>query len=557
MAVFKCKICGGALDIYLEMTVGKCQFCGTVITLPRISSDKRANLYERANEHRRANEYDRAMGIYETILSEDPGDAEAYWSLVLCRYGVEYVEDPKTRKMIPICNRASTASVLDDRDYLNAIAHAEGEAKALYEEDARAIDAIRKGILEIAVNEKPFDVFICCKETDELGHRTPDSVIAQEIYEVLAQNGWRAFFSRITLKDKPGTEYEPYIFAALHSAEIMIVIGTKREYFEEVWVKNEWSRYLALIKGGAQKTLIPAYRDMRAEDLPSELRRLQAQNLGELGFLQDLIRGMDKIKKPRTNVLAKYHHGLVIVCGRQYNPEDAANFDFDDATRTITGYSKEPEGILVIPYGVRKIAPQVFMNCGKITKIVIMEDIFTEFGEEAFRGCVNLEEIGMPEKLKTVREGVFADCTAITKLDFNESLRTIKKNAFSGCTGLKNILFPDEFKTIEENAFACCTALESMTIPGKVSVADGAFAGCVNVKNVNITGEILKPLTWLKPFFEVKPPRIALEDIEVFDSNAYMGCDFLQTIKIPSSVDSIGKGALSSVGSRRSVEPGG
>ena len=88
MTVFKCKICGGSLDISPEMTVGTCQYCGTTMTLPRIGDDRRANLYARANAYRRANDYDRAMSVYETILAEDPSDAEACWSLALCKYGV-------------------------------------------------------------------------------------------------------------------------------------------------------------------------------------------------------------------------------------------------------------------------------------------------------------------------------------------------------------------------------------------------------------------------------------------------------------------------------------
>jgi hypothetical protein len=51
------------------MTVGTCQYCGTTMTLPRISDDKRANLYARANAYRRANDYDRAMSVYETVLA--------------------------------------------------------------------------------------------------------------------------------------------------------------------------------------------------------------------------------------------------------------------------------------------------------------------------------------------------------------------------------------------------------------------------------------------------------------------------------------------------------
>ena len=62
-------------------------------------------------------------------------------------------------------------------------------------------------------------------------------------------------------------------------------------------MKNEWSRYLALIKSGAKKTLIPAYRDMDPYDLPEEFSHLQAQDMSRLGFMQDLIRGIKKIVK--------------------------------------------------------------------------------------------------------------------------------------------------------------------------------------------------------------------------------------------------------------------
>ena len=122
-----------------------------------------------------------------------------------------------------------------------------------------------------------------------------DSVLATDLYHQLAQEGFKVFFSRITLEDKLGIAYEPYIFAALNSAKVMVVLGTKPEYFNAVWVKNEWSRYLALIRGGAKKVLIPAYRDMDPYDLPEEFSHLQAQDMSKLGFMQDLIRGIKKL----------------------------------------------------------------------------------------------------------------------------------------------------------------------------------------------------------------------------------------------------------------------
>ena len=301
MAVFKCKMCGGTIEFEKGATVGVCDSCGTKQTLPRLDDEKRANLYDRASHFRRNNDFDKAADIYEQILNEDNTDAEAYWSLVLCRYGIEYVEDPKTHKRIPTVNRAQFTSIYMDEDYKSAIQYADGYQKQIYEEEAKAIDDIQKGILEISSKEEPFDVFICYKETDANGRRTQDSVLANDLYHELTEEGFKVFFSRITLEDKLGTAYEPYIFAALNSAKVMVVLGTKPEYFNAVWVKNEWSRFLSLVKkSNGKKILIPAYRDMDPYDLPDEFSHLQAQDMSKLGFMQDLIRGIKKIISATT-----------------------------------------------------------------------------------------------------------------------------------------------------------------------------------------------------------------------------------------------------------------
>lgn len=235
------------------------------------------------------------MDIYEQILNEDNTDAEAYWSLVLCRYGIEYVEDPSSHKRIPTVNRAQFTSVFDDDNYKSALQYADGYQRSIYEKEAKAINEIQKGILAISQKEEPFDVFICYKETDNNGRRTPDSVLANDLYHQLTLEGFKVFFARITLEDKLGSAYEPYIFAALNSAKVMVVLGTKPEFFKAVWVRNEWSRYLALIKQGQKKMLIPAYKDMDPYDLPEEFSHLQALDMSKLGFMQDLIRGIKKI----------------------------------------------------------------------------------------------------------------------------------------------------------------------------------------------------------------------------------------------------------------------
>ena len=132
MSLFKCKICGGSLEFSEGASVCVCQYCGTQQTLPKLPNEHSSVLYERADHFRRNNDFDKAISIYEQILNENNTDAEAYWSLVLCRYGIEYVEDPKSNKRIATVNRMQYTSVLADEDYKSALKYADAEQKKIY-----------------------------------------------------------------------------------------------------------------------------------------------------------------------------------------------------------------------------------------------------------------------------------------------------------------------------------------------------------------------------------------------------------------------------------------
>jgi len=308
MAVIKCKMCGGDLQIVEGNSVCECEYCGSKQTVPTADNEKKMTLFTRANRLLRNCEFDKASGVFESIVAEFPEEAEAYWGLVLCKYGIEYVDDPATGKKIPTCHRSSFDSVLDDSNFEQACENNDAVARRVYRDEARAIEELRKNIIEVSGKEEPYDIFISYKETDENGDRTLDSVIAQDIYKELTDEGYRVFFSRISLEDKLGTEYEPYIFAALNSAKVMIVVGTDYENFDSVWVKNEWSRFLKLISSEKNKTLIPVFKNMDAYDMPKEFAKLSAQDMGKVGAMQDLVRGVVKLigkKKDQGDVAHK------------------------------------------------------------------------------------------------------------------------------------------------------------------------------------------------------------------------------------------------------------
>ena len=394
MAILKCKMCGGDLHFEEGTSICVCEYCGNTNTLPVVGSDQEMNLFNRANHFRMINEFDRAITAYEKILDSDDSNAEAHWGIVLSRYGIEYVEDPTSHERIPTCHRVQMTSILSDPDYHAAVDQADAVAKVEYKAQAERIAEIQKDILAISSQEKPYDVFVCYKETDENGSRTVDSTLAQEIYYGLTESGYRVFFSRITLEDKLGQQYEPYIFAALNSAKVMVVVGTKPENFNAVWVKNEWSRYLAMMKEDRHRLLIPCYRDMDPYDLPDELSILQSQNMSKIGFMQDLLRGINKVldieitdsstqtEEARNDAVAPLVKRAFICL------EDGEWGKADDLCEQAL--NKDPENALAY---VGKLMSE--LQVGHIEDLSIQEESFSD--NKYYKNAVRFAE----EKLKT------------------------------------------------------------------------------------------------------------------------------------------------------------
>ena len=297
----KCRMCGGDLEVIEGESVAECLFCGSRQTVPQVDDGKLMKLYERAARLLRGCEFDKAAGVYEQIITQDDSQAEAYWGMVLCRYGIEYVDDPAGGK-VPTLHRASFESVMNDADFELACENADVVAAKHYREQAKEIERLRRRVAEVSGAEEPYDVFICYKETDPVtGERTLDSVLAQDVYKALEAEGYRVFFSRITLEGMLGRDYEPYIFAALNSAKVMLAFGTDFDYFDAVWVKNEWSRFLRLMEKDTSKHLIPCYKGIDPYDMPPEFARLQGQDLGKVGAIQDLLRGIEKLIRKKAS----------------------------------------------------------------------------------------------------------------------------------------------------------------------------------------------------------------------------------------------------------------
>ena len=151
MAIIKCKMCGGDIELNEEKTFGTCEYCGSVMTLPKVSDDQRAARFNRGNHFRRIGEFDKALAVYEKIVSENEQDAEAHWCCALCRFGIEYVEDPLSHRRVPTVHRAQFTSIFDDDNYKLALKNADSYQRIIYEEEAKAINEIVKTISTVNI----------------------------------------------------------------------------------------------------------------------------------------------------------------------------------------------------------------------------------------------------------------------------------------------------------------------------------------------------------------------------------------------------------------------
>ena len=295
-SIIRCKACGAPLEFAQGQKVCTCKYCQSVNTL---AIPENSQLYNRANELRNLCEFDRAIQIYEQMIEQDPQDAESYFGLVLCKYGIEYVQDPSSGKRIPTCRRLQMIPMAQDEDFKKALQYADDEIRRVYQGECAKIDKILSRARILASSGEKFDVFISYKETDDFGNRTEASVIAQDLYERLTRQGYRVFFARKTLESMAGVEYEPVIYSALHSAKVMLLLGTNPDQFQAVWVKNEWSRYLARMNGDPSCRLIPLYKGMKPEELPNEVKSFQAIDMEHIGFEQDVTDAVARLVKRR------------------------------------------------------------------------------------------------------------------------------------------------------------------------------------------------------------------------------------------------------------------
>ena len=195
----------------------------------------------------------------------------------------------------------------------------------------------------------------------------------------------------------------------------------------------------------------------------------------------------------------------------------------------------------------------------------------------AFRDCIGLESVTIPNGVTTIDDYAFYGCSGLTSVTIPNSVTSIGYYAFDGCSGLTSVTIPNSVTSIGQYAFFGCSGLTSVTIPDSVtSIGDSAFGGCSGLTSVTI-GRGLTSIGYCvfndcngltafvvhkdNPNYKSDSGLLLTKDgatlvagvngaVTIPDSvtriwyRAFDGCSGLTSVTIPDSVTSIGEGAF-------------
>ena len=131
-----------------------------------------------------------------------------------------------------------------------------------------------------------YTVFISAKYLDEAGNPTKDREIAHELWEFLTGEGFRVFFSDVSLERMGVSAYTEAIDDALDRAKVLVVVCTSGAHVVSTWVKYEWGSFLNAVRSETKPDghVFVYLVGESIRNLPWALRHTQCIQHGADGF---------------------------------------------------------------------------------------------------------------------------------------------------------------------------------------------------------------------------------------------------------------------------------
>ncbi len=234
----------------------------------------------------------------------------------------------------------------------------------------------------------------------------------------------------------------------------------------------------------------------------------------------------------------------------------------DSKSYSVTFCDTQISGALKIPatYNgkpVTEIGDSAFRDCIELTSVTIPDSI-TTIGGSAFRDCTELESVTIGDNVEEIGEYAFSNCGKLTSVTIPDSVTAIGEYAFFWCENLETVTIPDRVTTIGSDAFAYCRSLISVTIgKGVTTIAEDAFRGCtslttITVDDANKNYSSVKGVLFNKekteliyyPLGKEATSYTIPDGVTSIGGIAFYGCTALTSVTITDSVTTIGVSAF-------------
>lgn len=232
--------------------------------------------------------------------------------------------------------------------------------------------------------------------------------------------------------------------------------------------------------------------------IPDNVRQISGLQLNESGKNVTMYIGKNVEKVADVKQLGYVKKFAVFSGNSNFSTVDGALYNKAKTTLYRYPVYKDTEKY-VSPEKLKVISPRAFYGC-TLKSAEISTKVYS-VGEEAFKNCVNLTEIDLPDSVVNLGAGAFEGCKSLTGAYLSENLFSVPRAAFKNCENLKNITFPDSIKYLRAESFENCKELKEVYIGENMRfVALNAFENCnanfsVSEKNVVIKIKNSKPVT--------------------------------------------------------------
>lgn len=148
---------------------------------------------------------------------------------------------------------------------------------------------------------------------------------------------------------------------------------------------------------------------------------------------------------------------------------------------------------LIIPEGIEYILDGAFSGCSNLvevtfpTTLIKLGNATARWGMGAFQGT-KIKKVNLPNGLRQIGHCAFQYCRELTQVELPDDLRVIGYGAFEDCSQLLAITLSEGLQSIEDEAFKGCKGLKELTIPstvvsfGKDALATSGYGSSIKVK---------------------------------------------------------------------------